>query len=384
MSAGVALSLVIFTWLPKPVPADVVTIEEAPLTVTVDEDGRARVKDRYVVSVPISGRVVRVELRPGDEVEKGSVVARIVPVDPPLLDERSRRTAEARVAAAQAGRRQVSASQERAKAARKFADDQAKRLESLVDSGAVPRLDYDRAVYEARAAAAEEESLRFGIQVADHELQMARAALARLSATGKDDVQLEIPSPVDGRVLKVMQSSEGVVQAGTPLLEVGDPSVLEVVVDVLTRDAVSIETGARVTIDRWGGETLHGRVRVVEPSAFTRVSALGVEEQRVNVVIDLEDPRERWATLGDGYRVEARIEIWASDKTLVVPTSSAFRQGDGWAVYRLEDGHAKLTPIEIGQRNGRVVQVTSGLSAGDRVVVHPSDAVVDGVEVAPR
>jgi HlyD family secretion protein len=214
---------------------------------------------------------------------------------------------------------------------------------------------------------------------------MAQAALGRLKGESKnDDDQLIVPSPIEGRVLKVIQESEGVVQAGTPLLELGDPKALEIAVDVLTSDAVHIAPGAEASIERWGGEPLKGRVRMVEPSAFTRVSSLGVEEQRVNAVIDLEPDYDHWKALGDGYRVEARIVVWRGKNVLKVPTSSVFRHGDGWATFVVSDGVASLRPVEIGRRTGTHVQVVTGVAAGEQVVKHPSDRVVDGAEVEVR
>jgi len=243
----------------------------------------------------------------------------------------------------------------------------------------------EQAQVEARFRSEELTSAQFAARVADHQLEMSRAALGLIGARDGEGEQMEVRAPVAGQVLRVIQESEGVVAAGTPMLEAGDPAHLEIVVDVLTSDAVEIEPGARVEIDRWGGEhTLAAHVRTVEPSAFTRMSALGVEEQRVNVIIDLDEPRERWQSLGDGYRVEARIVVWAQDDVLKVPASAVFRHGRGWAVFAVEGDTARLREVEVGRRNGLAVQITEGLSADDRVVVHPSERVVDGVAVVQR
>jgi HlyD family secretion protein len=213
---------------------------------------------------------------------------------------------------------------------------------------------------------------------------MAQAALGRLGNSQAQDDQLELTSPVRGRVLRVIQQSEGVVQPGTPLLEIGDPAALEIVVAVLTSDAVHIEPGARVQIERWGGDKpLPAHVRLIEPSAFTRVSALGVEEQRVNVLVDLDAPQAHWARLGDGYRVEARIAVWESKDTLSVPASAVFRRADSWAVFKVKDGIAKVVSIEVGERNPERVEVKRGLQAGDKVVGHPSERLADGLAVEP-
>ena len=380
----VVIALIVVAAMPKPLPVDVAVVEQGPMQVTIDEDGYARVKDRHVVSAPLSGSLARIELDPGDEVKQGAVLARLVPLAPPLMDERTKSGAEARVAASVAGQKQVKAQIERAKATLEFAKAEAKRVRELADQGAIPRQQLETALLNERTAAAELDSLKFGARVATSEIEMARAALGRLSSKGDPDEQLEIPAPVTGRILKVMQTSEGVVQAGAPLLELGDPQALEIVVDVLTADAVLITPGATVTVDRWGGDSLDARVRLVEPSAFTRLSALGVEEQRVNVVVDLIAPRETWSSLGDGYRVEAHIVVWEGDSVVKLPASAVFRQDGSWAVYRVEGEVAHLQLVEIGQRNGREVQILKGVEAGARVIIHPSDRIVEGVKVVGR
>lgn len=370
---------------PRPVSVDVVRVTRGPLQVTVDEDGRARVKNRHVVSAPLSGSLARPELHAGDRVEQGQVVARIVPLEAPLLDVRSRSQADARVAAALAAQKQARAQVERARAALDFAQTNRERIERVVERGVGTEMQLEQARLQERTARAELESARFGAQVADYELRMAQAVLGHL--TGKragTEEQLEIPAPVTGRVLKVLQESEGVVQVGAPLLEVADPSALEIVVDVLTSDAVRVRPGQRVLLDRWGGPVLEGRVRLVEPSAFSRTSALGVEEQRVNVVVDLVSPGEDWATLGDGYRVEAHIVVWAADDVVQVPSSALFRHGSQWAAYRVEEGVARLTLVKLGERTPASVQILEGLREGDEVIVHPSDRVRDGVSIARR
>jgi HlyD family secretion protein len=248
----------------------------------------------------------------------------------------------------------------------------------------ISRGELDQSLLRERTSRAELESSQFGARVANHEVEMARAALKRLSAVKNGAEELEVTAPVKGRVLKVMQESEGVVQPGASLLEVGDPAALEIVVDVLTSDAVRMRPGAKVVVERWGGEPLEARVRRIEPSAFTKLSALGVEEQRVNVRIGLAEPRSKWQALGDGFRVEVRIVVWESDDVLKLPTSAVFRHGGGWAVFVVEDGVARLRPIEIGERTARELQAVRGIEAGERVIVHPSDRVADGVRVKIR
>jgi len=384
-AAAGLVAMIVIAFLPKPIPVDVVSAEVESMRVTVDEDGRTRVTDRYVVGAPLTGNLGRIELHPGDPVTEGAVIARLVPLARPLMDAQTRAEAEARVAAANAQLRQARASVERARAARDYAQTQAQRQEGLHARGSISADALDRAQLEVRSRREELTSAEFGVRVAAHQVEMARAALGRIDGGGEDAENLEVTSPIEGAVLRVLQQSGGVVQAGTPLVELGDPSHLEIAVDVLTSDAVHIEPGDPVVIERWGGEqALDGHVRAVEPSAFTRTSALGVEEQRVNVVIDLDSPREQWERLGDGYRVETRIVIWQADEVLRVPANAVFRHGDGWAVYRVANGLAELVEVDTGRRNGLHVQIEDGLTSGDQVVAHPSDRVRDGVEVAPR
>ena len=383
--AIVGLAAIVLSMLPKPVPVDLAAVEIGLLRVTVDEDGRTRVKDRYVVSAPIGGRVVRIELDPGADVGRGDVLARIVPRTSELLDTRSKKTARARVAAASATRKQAKAQINRALAALEFARAEATRYQRLADEEIASARRLDEARLRERTAAAELESARFALRVADHELEMARAALEHLfPEAGGTQEQLTILAPVDGRVLEVFQKSEGVVQAGAPLVSIGDPAGLEIVVDVLTQDAVQLRPSAKVVVDRWGGPPLEGQVRWVEPSAFTRLSALGVEEQRVNVIIDLVGEPTRWAALGDGYRVETHIAVWEEEDALTVPASAVFRHGDQWVVYRTVDGRAERASIEIGQRTDRRVEVISGLSEGTMVVIHPSDKIQPGTQIVAR
>ena len=321
------IALIVVASLPKPVPVDAAEVERGVLEVTIDEAGRTRVKDRYTISAPLAGTLARIELRPGDTVEEGAVIGRVEPLAPQLLDDRSRAQAQARVAGALAAQRQARAAVSRAQAALELAEQNEARQSALAQRGGASAQSLDQARFETRARREELTSARFGVRVADYEVRMARAALGSVES-GEATESMEITSPVAGRVLRVVQESEGVVQPGTPLVEVGDPAALEVVVDVLTADAVKVEPGAPVSLERWGGEgALEGRVRRVEPSAFTKVSALGVEEQRVNVVIDIDSPRERWTQLGDGYRVEARMQIWREEDALKIPASALFRSG---------------------------------------------------------
>lgn len=384
MVALLGLGMIFNGLLPKPVPVDIAQVVRGAMTVTVDEDGHARVKDRYVVGAPISGHLARIELEPGDTVKRGEILARIIPLAPPLLDKRARTTAEARVQAALAAKKRSAAQIAAAEASLAFAKAEAHRYERLGKERVVSQQRLEQARTNRRTAASQVDSARFAKEMAEHELKMARAALGNLKGGSSWLEQLEVPSPLDGRVLRTHQESEGAVQAGTPLLELGDSGAIEIVVDVLTQDAVEMAPGARVSIDRWGGPELEGRVRRVNPSAFTRMSALGVEEQRVLVIVDLVGDPQDWSGLGDGFRVEAHIAVWHQSDALTVSASSVFRSDRGWAVFKAEDGRARLTPVALGRRTGRRVQILSGLAAEDEVVVHPSDRIADQVAVAAR
>lgn len=385
LAALALLGAIWMAWRPKPLDVEIATVSRGPLVVTVDEDGLTRVKDRYLVSAPIAGNLGRLELDAGDLIAEGQVLARLVPLPPPLLDARTRAEAEARVAAAKAARRQAQAAVNQARHARDFAKKEAGRALAVVEQGGLAASDADRAVSTLDRSVDELRSAEFGARVAEHQLKLAETALTRLSGKADEGEQVEISSPVDGQVLRVLQKSEGVVQAGAPIIEVGNPEALEVVVDVLSQDATRISPNASVVIERWGGgRPLQAHVRRVEPSAFTKISALGVEEQRVNVIVDIDEPKERWSSLGDGFRVEARISVWRGNDVLRVPASAVFRAQDSWASFVVEDGEAVTRPVEIGETSGLQTEVLSGLEEGEQVIAYPSDSVRDGVPVRSR
>ena len=371
---------------PAPVPVDLGLVERGPLRVTLDEEGETRVRDRFVVSAPLAGRVLRIELEPGDPVAVGeTVLATFQPSDPVLLDARTRAEAEAQVGAAESALGRARADRERAAVEAELAQNDLVRARELAPAGIVSAAQLDAAEHRARSATEAQRSAEFTFRTAEYELDVMRARLLQAQGASGGGEVIVLRSPIDGVVMRRVRESESIVPAGEPLLELADPTDLEIVSDMLSVDAVQIEAGDDVLIDQWGGTTeLRGRVRLVEPSGFMKISALGVEEQRVNIIVDFADVRDAWQTLGDGYRVEVRVIIWERDEVLKVPTSSLFRAGDDWAVYRVVEGRALRQAVDIGQRNGLEAEVLAGLSADDQVVVHPSDAVLDGVATVER
>jgi HlyD family secretion protein len=384
LSLAAAL-LLLRAFLPRPVPVDTAKVSRGTLSVTVEEEGRTRLRDRFVVSAPVSGYAVRVDLDAGDPVAKGQSVVTLEPLRSDSLDPRSRAAAEARASAAEAALRAAEARVREAEAADGYAEELLERTRKLWDAGLSPKDTLDRVESEARRARAYRLSAEATAEAARHEAREARAMLARGGKPPGGGEKVVVRSPATGRVMSVVRESEGVVAAGTPLLVVGDPGRIEVEVDVLSPDAVRIRPGTPVRFRRWGGEgPLEGRVRVVEPSGFTKVSALGVEEQRVWVIADITSPREAWERIGDGYRLEASFVLWEGKDVLQVPEAAVFRAGARDAVFVVEKGRARIRYVELGRRNGLAAQLLSGLPEGATVVVHPGDAVADGRRVAPR
>lgn len=378
-------SLIAWGLWPKPVIVETGVVARAPLTVHVSEEGKTRVRNRYVVAAPVAGRMRRVPLKPGDAVEAGKTVLTVIePVVAPLLDPRARVQAEAVVSMHEAARQQASASLEAARAALKMAEADRDRMRSVRKDGTISESDRDKMEADASIKAAEVRAAEFSLQVIDHELAQARAVLQRPDVSTAGNL-VEVKSPVSGRVLNVYQESETVVAPGTRILEVGDPADIEIEAEILSRDAVTIQTGDSVEIEQWGGETpLKGRVRRIEPAAFTKISALGVEEQRVYVLADLIDPPEAAKALGDRYRVEVRVAVWHADDVLVVPAGALFREGNTWMTFVYQNGSAKHVTVEAGHTDGRFTEVLSGLKAGDKVLLHPPDTVKDGTAVTER
>ncbi len=386
----VALVIALFLlFRPRAELVDVVEVSEGPMLVTIDEEGETRTRDVFTISAPVTGRLLRPLLKAGDEVVAGqTVVAEIEPSDPEFLDPRAQAESEAVRDAANAAYDLAAAELKRAEAERDFALAEVERARELYRKGTVPKQRVEDAERAAQATDAVVEAAVAKLSVQEFELNRAEARLitpAQLNANRPPCECVTVKSPVTGRVLRVLLKSETVVAPGTALLEVGDPLDLEIVADLLSVDAVKVTPGQRVIIDRWGGEhPLEARVRVVEPLAFTKVSALGIEEQRVNVVMDLVDPPDRRPTLGHAYRVNVRVVVWESDNVVTVPLTALFRSDQEWAVFVDNDGTADIREVEIGESAGLDVEIISGLRVGERVVRHPGERLSAGVRIRQR
>ncbi len=377
----------VYAFWPRPVPVDLLAASRGSLTVTVGDEGETRVRDVFILSAPVAGRLLRIDRDVGDAVTADmTVVARIQPVDPAFLDLRSEAEAKAAVRAAEAAETLAKAELDKALAELEFAETEVERARRLVQRKTISERALDDAERIYRTSLATVETAKAALEVQRFELQKARAIL--VSPVDARDVEecacVNVTAPVTGRVLRLLRESEGVVQAGEALLEIGDPRDLEIVADLLSTDAVKVEPGQAVVIEGWGGEPLNGLVNRVEPYGFTKVSALGIDEQRVNVIVDFTDPPERWNRLGHGYRVEIRVVLWQGADVLTVPLSALFRHQGDWAVFVEQDGRASLRRVALGQRTDLEAQVLEGIDEGDRVVVHPGIRVEDGVLITAR
>jgi len=378
-----------YAFRPQPVPVDLVRVERGPMLETVDEEGETRVRDVFVLSAPVGGRLRRIELDVGDEViSDQTVVAQIEPADPGFLDVRSESEAQAAVQAAESALELARAELDEAEAELEFALAEHKRAHQLIPGETISQRALDEAerAFKTRRAAVATTLAR--LRMREFELEQARARLMSPIETqtlhGKCEC-VPITAPVGGRILRLLRESEGVIQAGDPLVEIGDPRDLEIVADLLSAEAVRVEPGQKVIIDEWGGGApLAGVVRRIEPYGFTKVSALGIEEQRVNVIMDFADPPARWQRLGHGYRVEVRIVLWEGAEVLKVPLTALFRDGIQWALFVAEAGRARRRHVELGHRNDLETEITRGVEAGAQVVLHPSDRIADDTLIAPR
>jgi HlyD family secretion protein len=385
--AVAAVAAVVWMLMPQPVTVETAQVTSGRFVATVDEDGMARVRERYVVAAPLAGRSTRIGLKVGDRVEAGDVIAAILPAPAPLLDPRARREAEERLSSAEAELKRTRTVVERARAETAKAKLDVDRARMLVQRGAATAESLERDQLAWQIADRDLRAAEFRNVAAAHEAEQIRALIARYSQA--DSGQMEswiVTAPVSGVILAVRQESATVVAPGTPLADIGNPHDLEVVVDVLSSDAVEIRPGAEVAIVRWGGPgNLQGRVRRVEPTAFTKLSALGVEEQRVNVLIDIVSPPDIWASLGDGYRAEARITVFSRDDATIVPAGALFRAGEAWRVYVVEGGRAEPRTVTLLLRRAvRTAAIAAGLKPGETVIVYPGDKVAPGVTVAPN
>jgi len=383
----IVLLFLVYGFWPRPIKVDTWQIASGPLRVTVEEEGRTRVQDRYVITAPVAGIALRLDQEVGDSIKRGDTLLCIEPLRSDVLDPRRRAEARARV---QATRAALEAAKETAKAAKadaELAQRELKRMNSLFSEGSATQRMLDQAQAEAQRAQAYLRSSNFAVQVARYEYEAAQTALRYSAAEGVRDTTAKVPiaSPVNGSILRIHHKSEGVVIAGQPLVDVGDSRALEVETDVLSSDAVKIITGTRVIYDRWGGEKpLDGIVRTVEPVGFTKISALGVEEQRVLVISDIVSPPDEWKRLGDGYRVISKFVVWEKDSVMQVPTSALFRKGQDWAVFVLNNKRAHIKILDIGQKSGLMAEVLSGLKNGELVITHPDEELEDGSKVTIR
>lgn len=374
-----------WAFAPRPVEVETATVERGHFEHAIEEDGRTRLRDRYTVSAPVTAHLSRMTLREGDRVQAGDTVAVLTPVMPSLFDERSQREVAARARAAQAAVSGADARVQRARVAQEEARLEHQRTDQLARAGFVSRSRLDSVRLALEGTGRELQAAQAAREVAVHERELAQAPLQTPRNGGSAGQPLLVRAPLSGLVLRVPLQSETTVNAGAALMDIGDPRQMEVVAELLTTDAVNAKPGTRVSIERWGGAPLEGRVRLVEPSAFTKISALGIEEQRVNVLVDILAPPADWLSVGDGFRVTVRVITISASDAVVVPVGALFPRGDGgMAVYVLDESHARLQPVEITARNGQVGWVRRGLSQGQRVLVYPPPGVADGSRVRVR
>lgn len=381
------LALLVWAFMPTPAEVEIAAVTQGRFERSVQEDGKTRLRDRYVVSAPLAGRVARILLKQGDTVMRDAPVATFWPVAPALLDERTRAEQSARIGAMQASVARAQANVGRAGAALDQAQAELKRSEALAQQGFVSPNQNETGRLAVRLREKELESARQEEAAARHELEQSRVALRQFSqiTPGGRQRAYDVKAPVSGKVLKVQQQSEGIVMAGTPIMELGDPTQLEVVVDILTEDAAQIKPGTAVQLSNWGGpDVLTGQVRLIEPAAFTKVSALGVEEQRVNAIIDITSPPEKWQALGDGFKVDVRVLVQVVENAVMIPVSALFPVGARSGLFVLDKGHARLKEIEVAARNGALAWVKTGLTKDTQVIVYPDTKLKDGDRVKTR
>lgn len=392
----IVIGLTWFAW-PRPIAVDLGTVTKGPMEVTVDDEAKTVVRHVYTVSAPVAGKVLRIShpvgkhgssIHVGDRVEAAeTVVAVMQPTVPSFLDVRSREELQAMLTAADAAIALAEAEVRRIEAALEFSSGELRRAEALARTNAIPQRSLEKARLDVRTVEAALASAKAQLDVRRSERASVAARLIDPSTAAPETTSgccIQLRAPVTGVVLKIIQDSEAVVPAGAPLIEIGDPTDLEVIADLLSTDAVQITPGAAVRIDGWGGSPVRGRVTRVDPAGFLKVSALGIEEQRVRTTIDFVDPPDAWARLGHDYRVIVHVTVWNAEEALRVPVGALFRKGEEWAVFSVKDSRARTTLVTIGRRNSRIAEILSGLADGDRIVLHPSDRIKEGVAVSER
>ncbi len=387
---GIAVVVLLMMALrPPPVPVDMAIIEHGPLTISIVEEGKTRIHDVFALSAPVAGRLKRIQPEVGDRVVAGeTIIAELEPLDSAFLDPRSETQARANIRTAEAAESLARSNIDQALAEFEYAQSEHQRAHQLVEDGIISRQDMDAIERRYKTAKAAYASALASLDMRTYELQQAKAQLlspAHSEAFRIDCECLRLSAPVDGRILRIFDASERVVSPGERLLEIGDPGKLEVVVDLLSVDAVQAAPGQTVLLKNWGGkQSLQGVVRQVEPFAYTKISALGIEEQRVNVIVDILSPAEHWRTLGHGYQIEAHILLQQLEQVLRIPLTALFREQGQWSVFVVSNGQARQRPIELGARNALHAELVNGLQTGDQVIVHPSDRIMDGTRVVSR
>ncbi len=394
------LALLVYAFIPEAEKVDLQGVKRGDLLITLEGEGKTRIRDIYVVSAPIEGRVMRIESEPGDRVVAGeTIIANMTPADPRFLDRRSETQAKADVQGAVAAKGLAASKVDRARAALDFAVAEYKRSEELFKNGNISIARLEQAELQLKMRTAEVATAQADLKVMESRLIAAEAQLVQPGEMragergpgerGDDDIKdrcvVCVHAPVDGVMLRILHESEGVVPVGTPLAEVGNPQDLEIVIEMLSRNAVKVRPGNIALIKRWGGtEDIRAQVRIVEPSGYTKISALGVEEQRVNVILDFIDPIEKWQMLGNAFRVEAAIIVDKAVDVLYIPISALFRENEIWATFVVRKGRAELQPVTIGRKNDRDAEILGGLEASDKVIIHPGNNVADGIRVVAR
>jgi HlyD family secretion protein len=384
---AVVVLATVYGFFPKAVEVDLADVTRGPLQVTIEEEGRTRLKDRFVITAPTAGYLERVKAKVGDPVEKGQGIIVLDPLRSPVLDSRNRAEATATITAAEATLNAAIAKESAAAADADYMEKRLERLKNLYAKGSIAKDQFDQIEAETKKARAIQRSAKAAVEVSRSELERAKTLLQNFGSVKKTASQnkVYVSSPVSGNIFRIYKESEGAVNVGEPLMEIGNSKSLEIRVEVLSSDAVKIKPGTSVFMKRWGGEgTLTGVVRIVEPAGFTKISILGVEEQRVLVIADITSPVEMWRSLGDAYRLEAHFVVWEGKDVLQVPAGALFRVGNDWAVFVSEKGRAVKKLVKIGQRNAMAAEIISGLTENEKVIAHPDDTIGDGTRIKPR